>query len=336
MNNFAKNILYPFCPNISWDLDCGIIKPFLSRNIFNNIKEQAKSFSVIFPGYLLESLIAVKANEIFINSGIKINNWIMPNVYSKALSIFNFNYKGTTGNIFNEYNRIKEAVDSYPVPIFMDKDYNIYFNLLFNYGKRVNFRNNPTKDNLEPFWKQILKNTLMFDNYKFKEYEFNLLNRCNNFLKYNGININKRFILLDNSNIFGIPAHGFKINNPFIFSEQARNIAAYLYNNGIQCVIMTNDKKKYYGNNLFTINTWNRIKMLDLLALLNNTYGVVSSDPNIFLSAPIMGCKNIICNDEPTQGWMIEDLKDFCHFDGKCIYGSNIKDKDMVNFFKES
>jgi len=333
MGKFPNNIQYPFSPNVPWELNEGIVVPTLHRDIFERIKSQAKDFYVICPGYLLEALVASRANDIFINSGIKIKKWIMPSIYSDALSVFNFKYKGTIGNIFSEYSRLKEAIDAYPTPIFMDGDNNVYFNLLCNYGKRINYQNNSAPNNEEPFWKQILNNTLMFNNYRYKEFEFDLLDTCNTFLGNNSIDPNKRFILVDNSNIFGIPAHGMQINNKFIFPEQARNIAGYLYSKGIQCVLMTNDRKNYYGRNLFTIDTWNKLKMLDLLALLNNTHGVISSDPNIFLSAPIMGCRNVICSDEPTKGWLLEDLDGFCRFDGKCIYGSDISIKEMADFF---
>lgn len=303
------SVQFPFSPNIHWQLKKGIIIPALSRDVFSRILEEAKNVNVLCPGYLLESIIASITNDIFINSDIKVKKWIMPNHYSKLSRFFGLNYKGSSGDIFSEYRRLREAVNSYPCPIFMDGDNNIYFNLLFNYGKRVSYRNHKTKDNNESFWKQIINNTCLSDNYNFKYFDIDLSGHCKTFLsKYNI----KDFILLDNSNIFGIAANGMVINNTFIFPNKAKEIANMLSNYNIQCIIMTDNKENYNGYNLLAIDPWNNLDILDLASLINYSKITISSDPNIYLSAPLLNCKKVICSGEMIPGWTFGDLDGLC------------------------
>jgi len=333
MKRLLENIQYPFSSNIPWKLNNGIIVPKISRDVFLRIKEKAKGFYAICPGYLLESMIASKANDMFIRSGIRINKWIMPNCYARGLSLFDFKYKGSSGNMFSEYRRIKQAVDSYPSPIFMDEDSNVYFNLLFNYGTRVNYENSKAVNDSTPFWKQILRNTCLIDNYECKSFN-DLYFEDNDFLIANGIDVSKRFVCIDNSNLFGIPSHGMKIKSAFIFPEQARDIAGYLFDKNIQCVIMTNDRKGYYGKNLFTIDPWNKIDLLNLLSLFKSSYGVMSSDPNVYLVAAMVGCNRVLCNDEAIAGWRFDDLDGLCEVSENCFSLDSPSVDDIIKFFK--
>lgn len=331
----VKTIQYLFSKTIPWQLKKNIVIPGISREIFERVKNEANKFYAICPGYLLESIIAVSANDIFIRSGIEIEKWIMPKCYSKVLKYYNLNYKGSNGDMFLEYKRLIKAVKAYPVPIFMDKDNNVYFNLLFNYGARVNCKNIKVSNNVVPFWKQLLNNTCLMENYEQRNFNIEFEDKINKFLAKDSIDPYKNFVLIDNSNLFGTTANGLKIKNNFMFLEQVRDIAECLYKKNIQCVIMTNNKKEYFGRNVFTINSWNKINFVILLSLLQKAYTVVSSDPNIYLTAAIVGCERIITNDA-CPGWTFDDLNGFCGVSENWINKEGLTTQDIIKILQET
>lgn len=303
------NIKFPFSANISWKLNGSIIIPKTSLSFLNN----ANKIFCICSGYLLECITCSYVNKLFLRNNIKIDEWIMPDYYSDALKIFGlrYNYKKLAKNIFLEFSEINNVASSYPVPIFMDADNNVYFNLLFNYCEVFTKSGMFVRNNVEPFWKQILSNTCI-------NYENEIF--CNDFTNF--INKNKllselkidndNFVVIDCVNLFNSPLQKKPKPKNFFSPDEIRQFAKVLLSRKIKCVVMTNNPLRYAGINIQTIYSWNNINSLHLISLLHYARGIISEDHNLYLLAPILNCNSTFCVGNQHKGFSFSDLDGIC------------------------
>ena len=184
----------------------------------------------------------------------------------------------------------------------------MFFNLLNNYGNNVkNLKGKPGKRSDKPFWKQILQNTCNVYNPIFPKFNIQDLNIPNNkFFKKNYIS--GKYLLLDNACIFGVTADNRAVKNKIFFPTEVDDLANRLMKERIKCVVLSNSNMQYMSSNIIKLDSWININSLDLLSLLVSSECIVSSDPNIYLSSALLGCKKIISLDEPPKGWGFEDV----------------------------
>jgi len=307
-------IYYPFSRGILWNKSDRVIIPTLDIKVWKrNLKN--KKVNVLCPGYLLEAIIGAFSIPTLQNRGIEINKYILPIYYAEALNLFSFFYKKEVGgekNIFIEYNRLMEAVYAYPSPIFFDNNDEVYFNLLLNYGERFDSKNNKKPRNKDSFWKQILNNLCVdyfvdmnkFDFFKSKEI-------CYKFLAKFSIKSGEKFVLIDNSNIFSTAADGHLINPIFLYPPQIREISENLKRKNINLIVIARDSAPYYGLGVNkVIPPWYLLKSDLVVSLIVNSFGVISSDQNLYLLAALFGVKNVICLEQQQKGWTFDDVKD--------------------------
>jgi len=324
----VKTEFFPFSPGLPWNIRNSIIIPSISDILWDNIIVEKKRVDILCPGYFLETLVSSKAVDILNSHGLYVKRWIIPSYYKDMLKFLGIDMKGSDGCVFEEFDRLMVGVKSYPVPYFFDGDGNMYLNLLFNYGKRVSFANfNRTSRNTEPFWKQLLDNICRrydmdkfeIDTYKLKKKGLGLLRK---------LGTKKELVLLDNSNLLSESADGSIIKNSIFFTNEVRNIAAAAHDKGMECVVMGNRFDLNNGFNIFNLKTWNNINSLDMLCLLSCMDVVVSSDPNIYLVAALLGCPKVICLNDAVEGWRFEDIEKICVDKGEWMY---LKDSSSGN-----
>ena len=280
-----------------------------------------KEISVLCPGYFLECLLLPLVAAILKINKFFIKQFIVPKYYHGMLKEFDLDVG--YGDIINpiiEYDRLNEARDAFPAPIFFDADKNVYLNLLFNYGKKIPASGieapewveqiSPSQRNEPPFWRQILNNLCMGHNAVFPKLNYEWAREtANQYLRGSGIKGNGRYVLMDNPCLFGLAADKRIIEPQYYFPIQIKEIADYLKRQKIELVIMSNDAGEYRKlglNNI--IPSWANINSELVLALLGSACGVISWDQNIYLSAALLDVKSIVCLDDPPMGWRFDDV----------------------------
>jgi len=325
-------ICFPFSLGIPWRLDKDeVIEPYMSLEVWRNfIKKNSSSptATVVCPGYLLEAYVASFIPSILSKYNVKVDKWIMPKYYSSMvnfLSGLDEEIECTSDeNIFEEYYRIKEAIDCYPVPIFFDEKDNTYLNVMFNYAETINFRNDKINRKSDiPLWKHMLDNLCV--DCRFRNNTINntqLSHRYKELLRKYGLSSQSKVVILDNSNVFGTLANGKVLNGKVFLEHEVNNLALRLAADKTQLLILTKNRVMTYSKNCFIANIWPRIDSFDLITLLASANCVISSDPNIYLVSMMVGCKNVIAVGNKITNMTFEDYFDIslCDNDGKYNY----------------
>lgn len=308
-------VFYPFSPGIPWQTEGGIIKPIITKAVWNKIVSTKKAY-VLCPGFLIEILLLILFDSTLKRNGINIESYIVPKKYNSILKHFKMKIKSAEENddLFIEFERLREAVEAFPAPIFMDRKNNIYFNSLFNYGETFNANANLQDRNNESFWKQMLKNTCCFpyDN-NFQWFDKDVLKSLSKkvFNKFK-IDSTKPYILIDNNYISYNTADMRASIAKTLASYQLKSIGATLGYKQYQCVVSSNKKEQhgYFVNNTRIIPSWYNMDLFDWLVLVSLSSGIYSSDPNIYLSAAILGCEKIFAGGNYDFGWELKDAFD--------------------------
>lgn len=308
-NNNTQIVNFIFSPDIPWKITDKVVEPIVSKDIWNN-NVKNKNATIVMPGHFLEVLTSLMAVRILKDNGVNATTFITPAYYTDLLKFFSIkvNCGRKKEPIIKEYDRLMEPVNSYPVPIFLNGNDDIYFNLLNNYGgnrKDIKGKKFPMVD--KPYWKQILCNTCS----NYSNPIFPLINKEDLFKSkldlFKDKGINSKYILLDNSNVFQKTSDNRKVNSKKFDQAEINDLANNFAKHKIKCVIMSNENK-IYVNNMLVIPSWDNINSLQLLSLLLNAECIISSDQNICLSAALIGCKKIVYLDNPIKGWRFEDL----------------------------
>ena len=266
------------------------------------------------PGHLLEVLTALMAPRILKDHGININKWIVPGYYDSLLKYFNIKtlHANNNNSLTEEYKRMFKATKSYPVPIFFNGGNDIYINLLNNYGfNRLNNGNRRKERLTTPFWKQLLCNTCCssFTSCIFPKFGLEELNILKNqFFQSKELNVNK-YILIDNTTSISMLSDFRPLNHKLFNDCEIQPLALRLKKDNIKCIVMTNDTSNHNVDNTCYVDPWDKIDSLKLISLLLNAECIISSDPNIYLSAAMLGCKKIISLETTApKGWNFIDV----------------------------
>jgi len=317
MSSITDNVaFYPFSPGIPWQVQKGIVVPAISKNVWQQIILNKKVY-VLCPGFLVEILLLILFNNTLIKNKVNINSYIVPKKYNSLLKHFNMKIKSieeNDENLFIEFERLREAVESFPSPIFMDRKNNIYFNSLFNYGETFDIKNNLQERNNESFWKQMLKNTCCFpyDN-RFQWFDKDILKKYSKkiFNKYR-IDSTKPYILIDNNYISYNTADMRVSIARTLASHQLKSLGATFGYKQYQCIVSSNKKEHhgYFANNTRIIPSWYDMDLFEWLVLMSMSSGIYSSDPNVYLSAALIGCERIFAGGNFDFGWELKDVMD--------------------------
>lgn len=309
-------VFYPFSPGIPWQTENGIVKPIVSKSVWEKIISTKNAY-VLCPGFLVEILLLILFDNTLKRNGINIKSYIVPKKYNSILKHFKMKTKSAeeSEDLFIEFERLREAVEAFPVPIFMDRKDNIYFNSLFNYGETFDAHANLQDDrNSEPFWKQLLNNTCCYpyDN-NFQWFDKNILKKHSRkiFTKF-GIDHTKPYILIDNSYIsYNTADMRASIAKTFA-PHQLKSLGATFGYKQYQCIVSSNRKEQhgYFINNTRVIPSWYDMDLFDWLVLMSLSSGIYSSDPSVYLSAALLGCERIFAGGNYDFGWELKDAAD--------------------------
>lgn len=328
-------VFYPFCPGIPWELDNRIIikKPPTvdMEKIFH-----LKHICVLCPGYLIEALMLPIVKNSFERYNLKVERWIFPKYYEKFLSYFGIKTCTTkNSDIFSEHNRINKAVISYPSPFFMDRQDNIYYNILFNYGDCIDYVGNGVDRNYEPFYDQILKNLCLYS-YNFCSLSIgkeHLRKICFNFLSKYGIYLNKPIVVIDNCNLSYKLSDGRVMISRCFSDNEIKCIGASLASKKYNCLVLSETSNVgYFYNNVYNLPAWKDLDFDVLISLLSCSSYLYSSDPNIYISAAMVGCGNIFAGGNFDSGWSLNDLK--LLFTSRWIEKDEFDYNDLINFIR--
>lgn len=342
MTYSKKTVFYPFSLNIPWQTENRSICPNISSELWNKYIKN-KNANLLCPGYLVEIIISYLSKNILESRGVQIKNWITPSYYDNLLNLFGAKISSREfEDPISGFNRISEATESYPTPIFFDKNKNVYFNMLFNYGIKHSTNNNEIGRNSEPFYKQILNNLCSSTSnlnlnklnlYKTKEI-------CNKYLEKFKISCEDKYVIIDNSSLFLNTADKRIINQSVIFPIQIKYISDRLKEKKIYVITMSSDILSYEAVGIDKIiPSWNMISSDIIFSLLINSYGVISCDQNLYLTAAMFGVKNIISLEEQVKGWSFDDIKNISINHESCnweILKENNSVYDIFNIIKEN
>lgn len=340
LSNYKETgcIFYPFSKSIPWKItENETINQHLSEKVcellFDKYKRKVRrgkarkhsvfKVNIVLPGFLPECLIGYYYYGILKSRGIEIFTWLMPEWYKGALEFmglpahedpFSFlDYFTDDRNIFEGFDRIYVLEREYCSPIFFDIQDNIYFNALYNYKEFKHYGGLfTTGKNENSFWKNILKNCCF--TYKLDKPELNLdkIKKTNDELLLKLGSNNQKYVILDLANIQH-QYHNVEIIDNYKFTaKQIEEFSYILLKKGIQLFVST-DKEvgdTLYGSNIKIIPKWWEFNSYELCCFLYNALGIVSADPNWYLSAAILGTANICVTTNQEKGHSINNTKD--------------------------
>lgn len=307
---------FPFSRDIPWQTSNKIIKPDIPVEMWNkHIKNNP--INILCPGYLLEAIISSYAEDILASKRMRVSNWIIPSYYAKALLLFgvDINVPEDGKNPVVEYHRLLEARNGYPSPVFFDKRDNVYFNMLFCYGKYMATYNRTKGNNIKPFYKQIINNLCMGNNIRLNLNKFDYqkgYDLAYDFLYRYGVDKDDKYFIIDCSNIF-LMTHDKRASYSFsMFPEQVREIVYLLKMNNIKAIIMSEDFPLYKRCGLDNVvNDWANLDSDVAVSLVVNSYGLLSPNYQMYMLAAMFGVPNIINTDIRRTGWKFSDVAEF-------------------------
>jgi len=314
MNNHKPREVrfYKFCPGIPWKVKNKVLVPSVNRDIWKELII-TKPTTAICPGYFFEALFVPLFQKVLNQYGVKIQRWIIPSYYTDLLKLFNIKNEtiDERKDFFKEFVRVYRTIHLFPSPIFMDRENNLYFNMLHNYGVTRCVNGKYLDRNYDNCWKQILKNTCSYPYemaYPFFDHEL-LKIQLKKFFEQKNIDIDKPYVILDNSNISYKSADERAIIPNCLSNHQIRAMGMTLWQNKKQLLVM-GENVNYGVGNIFSIPNWFSVNSADLFALLLYADGICSYDPNIYLSGALLGCSRIFASGNFDDGFRLKDLQD--------------------------
>jgi hypothetical protein len=306
-------VFFHFSPGIPWRTEQHCVKPILSREIWKEIVIR-NPINVICPGYFLEAVMLPMFNKVLKHYGATVSRWITPSYYSDFLSIFGIKNSTVddTNSVFSEFSRLITTALDYPSPIFMDRENNVYFNTLFNYGEVVDTKAKFIDRDYTPFWKQFLRNTCSYP-YELAYPSFDkdeLRIRLSKLFQKYGIATDKPYVIIDNNSYPYRTADGRTIIPRALEPYNIRSIGSSFFHKKYQVIVLNSDVVNYGVSNVFRLPCWFSINSANLFALLVHANGIYSSDPNIYLTGALVGCSKIFAGSNFDDGFRLQDVGD--------------------------
>lgn len=303
-----RNIHYfPWLPGIPQQIsNYNTIKTILDADSWNKILENRNPVITCFGG-LFESYFSLSFAEAF--------NKLYP---SKKIFInYNkFNELIKLNNIAKPINLIStETIKKYPVPLFFNDGYEVFFNSLYNYLniKDLAQKYKPFK-NYHPISKQIFKNS-------FLNWDINFIPKLrklilpNEFIKWKEIkkfNINKPYVLIlpDKTNM---SIHSFSALSWSI--AQVKSFVSMCAGSGINSVIITNTPGKYTGINSLILSP----NLEQILCLIEKCSYILSEEIDFLLISLLLSKNSTIFSRLHKHQYSIKYNQNFLKTDQKII-----------------
>ena len=331
---------FPFSRNIPWEYNKGEVTPNISKEIWNKYIKNKKC-NIICPGYLLEAFMCLLAYDVLVLSGLKMDRIIMPEQYNGMAKLFGYDNLKTSkqeGDLPSEFNRLLSFCRGYLTPIFFDKDDNVYFNFLLNYGTTAysgyfGYKIPKIIRNF-PFHKQLFNNLCTKYNIRIKQIDnFESKKIIKKYLINANFKEDDKYILLDNASIFYLTSDNRKSKFKYIFPQQVKMLVDEFSRLGYKTIIMTNEYDKYKSMGMHgAIPAWINMPSEDVVSIMSGANGIISYDQNIYLLGALLGIKNVLSLEEEYEGWSFKDLDGLCYYDNcNWVY---IKDNDISSIPK--
>lgn len=274
---------FPFSPGVPWKINNGkYITPHISNAVWAKSVE-SKDPIIVSNGGLLEAYFSLVILEMLNSTFINKKKYWAGNIKFKNL----ININGLASTIDTKIDN--DILLSFPVPMFMDKINNIYFNVMCSYIEHNSFTKTNKYKNYKPLVKQLIDNSTQTWNYNFSPKMRNwgtIPNEISNWCKINKFNLSKPFILimLDHTNsIHDKSCLGWS-------DIEIKALSGMLIPYGIQTLVFSNDMFKSYTNSSFLLKpniSW-------FLYMLNSASMILSESID-YLLISLMYSKPLVC-----------------------------------------
>lgn len=242
-SKYEKYRVFPFAPGIRWEMGRGrVVLPKIDPSVLNN-RLNNKKITVCAFGGLIESALSFCILEML--------NYFAPSSDLYWAGYENFYPFLKMNGLAKEYKgKInKSLLKKYPVPLFFNKNDDVYFNCLNNYIYVYNYYRKKSYHNTKAASKQLIDNGLFKWEDRFLP-KLRNLDFCNkkaqNYIKLLGVNLNQPFALFicekTNYSIYDVDCLGW-------YPTEIRSLSAILGNYNMPVVVLSNDRNAYrYGS----------------------------------------------------------------------------------------
>lgn len=265
---------FPFTPGIGWNLKNNkYIIPRVSPIAFDQAMKNRDAIIVTYGG-LLESFLSLSYFEMI--------NQFYPStkMYWCGNDQFNPLIKLNGVGVVSPEPFPHSLLKNYPVPIFLDKKDNIYFNCLNNYLEMNNYLGLKEYKNKRSLYRQVLSNLLFNWNSSFLP---KLRNRhlvmpvVKSWAKVNNLDLNRPFILICPEIFYS----QHKVSCLNWKEKEIKALGAMLKQRGVSTIVCTNSPGRYYGGAVYTIP----VKFEQLVYLMTEARAVLSETIDCLLIA---------------------------------------------------
>lgn len=282
--------IFPYCPGVVWKLKSNYIIPKLDAYNWRRAIDEREIVIVNFGG-LFESYLSLSyleaLNKLYPKKDICFNS---PEQFNELVNLNGLGYHNILIN--------KEQTIKYPIPIFLDKSNNTYFNCLNNYFSFNGADGKNKFENKNPISKQIFINSCIDWNINYTPQlrNLNLSNELKELKQFKKFDIDKPFVLIFPDSNSGFSMHSISMLGWTV--AQIKSFVSMVGSKGIQTVIITKHIGKYTGMNSLILYP----KLNNILSLIEKSSVILSEEVD-FLLIGLLLSKNakIIARDVDKQ-----------------------------------
>ena len=275
---------FPFAPRIPWKLNYGIyVVPETNHETWNGVISPAESISVVCDSAscgLIETYFSLSYFELFnkSNSGKKLF-WAGNDKFNKL--IWMNGLAKPSEKIFTN-----KLLNQYPVPVFLDKKNNVYFNFLNNYIRVSTYYNEFRYVDNAPLLKQIWRNTTIgaWDKRFLPQLRSFSTSKIQKWIGDNRFYMNKPYVCIFPDVKSGLSIHDGRMLNWNI--QQVKAFSAMVRQAGYSSIIFTNNAMAFSGENVIPLD------LEFILYFLSKTKAVLSEEVD-FLLLSLMVSENV-------------------------------------------
>ena len=263
-----KSIYLPYCPGIPWTINDNQV---IVRKLNGSAdKLLTNNLNIICHGGLLETFLSSFAIEyLHYKYPSKSINWHGSYEFKDILR--QQGIASISGDI------TQDIAESYPIPMFKDRDNNTYFNLLDNYFDYSTYLGKKIKKNKINFIDTINKNFMIANllEHPLKFRTFNHDPEFESWCKLNKNILNKPYMLILPDRLTTSLHHLDFIKFSMM---ELRALSSVLASKGVQLIVMSEDPSKYHGTFKFIKYSFNRF-----MSLSQNARFILSRQPDFSL-----------------------------------------------------
>lgn len=263
---------FPFSPGIGWKIKSGkYIVPEINLDVWKRIT-QNKSITVVCYGGLFESYFSLSYLEMlnYITPQNKLF-WCGNNKFSSLVSI--------NGLAQLSDKCPQNILTTYPVPVFMDVENNLYFNCLNNYQKLIPYYGGKGYKDKTIITKQLFRNSTLSWELQYLSKFRNIENNYNDlspWIRNTRFNINKPYVCICLDTDYS--KHSVK---SLSWNENdIKYFANTLLKQGISTVLITKHPGKFHNSALYCLPS---LKIEWILQLFSRTEAILANEVDFLL-----------------------------------------------------